>query len=61
MADQLTLTIRLYDPTEKRDSSMAASWVTVKVEREDLAISADDFVAKYVKPNLSQISQLKLT
>jgi hypothetical protein len=59
--DTLLLTIRLYDPKEKTDAKMAASWVPVQVDRSDLGMSQADFVAKYVAPALAQLAQLKLT
>lgn len=62
MADtDLTLTIRLYDPLEKKDHTLAASWAVIKVPREDISLSPADFVAKHVVPHLSQLKQLKLT
>jgi len=64
VADELTLTIRVHDPKEKRDASMSACWAVVKVERADVqgdaALSAFAFVKKYVTPALSQLKNLGL-
>ena len=57
----LTFTLRLHDPDEKRDASKSSSWVTVNVSREDLTMKKEDFLAKYVAPNLAQLGQLHLT
>ena len=61
MADQLTLTIRMYDPMQKADAGLSASWSVVNVDRADLTMKQADFVAKYITPALKSISQLKLT
>jgi hypothetical protein len=58
--DNLTLTLRLHDPKEKKDHKLSASWVTVNVAREDLEISAVDFITRYIAPNLASLAQLKL-
>jgi hypothetical protein len=64
MADELTLTIRVHDPKEKRDASMSACWATVRIPRVDLqgaaALSVADFTAKYVVPALEGIKNLQL-
>lgn len=57
--DQLTLTIRLYDPKEKTDVKLSASWVVIKVLREDLQLPLADFAEKYIAPRLSEIEHLK--
>ena len=31
----LTLTVRLYDPKEKKNATLAASWVVIQVPRAD--------------------------
>ena len=59
--DTLTLTIRLHDPKEKKDATKSATWTIVKVSRPDLSLTAAEFVAKYVTPNLGNLKQLKLT
>jgi hypothetical protein len=59
--DTLTLTIRLHDPQEKKDATKSACWAVVKVPRTDLAISASEFMQKYIQPNLGSLKQLKLT
>ena len=58
--DTLTFTLRLYDPMEKIDPLIAASWVTVQVPRSDLTLPQAEFIAKYIVPNLAGIKQLKL-
>jgi hypothetical protein len=64
MADELTLTIRVHDPKEKRDASMSACWATVRIPRVDVqgaaALSVADFTAKYVVPALEGIKNLGL-
>jgi len=59
--DDLTLTIRLHDPIEKGDHELAAGWVTVRVARADLEMSAAGFLGRYVRPALKQIKALKLS
>lgn len=53
--DTLTLTVRLHDPKEKYDVKKSAVWMTAEVERADLALSAEEFVAKYVLPAFAPI------
>jgi hypothetical protein len=64
MADELTLTIRVHDPKEKRDPSMSACWVTVRIPRVDVqglaALTVDAFLEKYVVPALGGIKNLGL-
>jgi hypothetical protein len=48
--DNLTLSIRLHDPAEKKDANKSTGWVVEQIPRADLAMSLDDFVEKYVKP-----------
>ena len=57
--DTLILTIRLYDPKEKKNAKLAASWVTVEVLREDLKLAPADFAAKYVTPKVAELEQFK--
>jgi hypothetical protein len=57
--DNLTLSIRLHDPKEKRDPKKSASWVVLKVPREDLKLDAGAFAAKHVTPNLGSLAQIK--
>lgn len=57
-ADELTLTIRVFDPKEKADANLSACWVVVKVLRSDLGMSQADFIQKYIAPNLSNIKNL---
>lgn len=57
--DTLTLTIRLYDPKEKKNAALAASWVTVEVLREDLRLSPEDFAAKHITPKIAELEQMK--
>jgi hypothetical protein len=59
--DTLTLTIRLHDPKEKTDAAKSASWAVVQVDRGDLGMAKADFMAKYVTPALTQLTQLRLT
>jgi len=59
--DVLTLTLRLHDPDEKRDATKSTSWVVLNLPRADLAMKQDDFLAKYITPNLAQLKQLQLS
>lgn len=60
MADELTLTIRVHDPLERKDPKKSACWVVVKVLRGDIGMPAAAFVEKYIAPNLTH-GNLKLT
>lgn len=53
--DHLTLTLRLHDPKEKKDHQLAASWVTIEVDRADLALAPSDFAAKYLVPRVKEL------
>jgi hypothetical protein len=57
--DTLTLTLRLYDPKEKRNPKLCASWVIIEVPREDLALQPVDFAAKYLLPAVPQLEHFK--
>ena len=57
--DTLTLTFRLHDPKEKQNEKLAASWVVIKVPREDLALAPVDFAAKYLLPAVSELEHFK--
>lgn len=59
--DTLTLTLRLYDPNEKKDSAKSTSWAVVQVDRADLQMDQGYFIEKYLRPNLVQLKQLELT
>ena len=48
--DDLTLTVRLHDPKEKRDATKAAVWHVVKVPRADLQLADQDFAAHHLLP-----------
>ena len=56
--DNLTLTIRLHDPKEKKNAKLSASWVTVQVPRADLALSPEEFAAKHITPRVKDLEQL---
>lgn len=60
-ADDLTLTIRMFDPTEKTDADKRAAWVTTYVAREDIALPTQQFLDKYITPKLSELKALKLS
>jgi hypothetical protein len=60
MADNLQLGIRVYDPKEKKDATMAASHFTVDFPRSDATLKVDDFIAKYIRPNLAKLKNLPL-
>lgn len=55
----LTLTLRLHDPKEKKNAKLAASWHTVQIAREDLALSPADFAAKYLVAAVEQLEHFK--
>jgi hypothetical protein len=60
--DDLTLTIRVHDPLEKKDAAKSASWAVVKIPRADVGgtLSGFDFLAKHVQPALSKLVNVKL-
>jgi hypothetical protein len=58
--DELVLTIRVYDPKERNDSTMSACWKAIKIPRADISMSSADFIAKYVAEALLSIKNLKL-
>jgi hypothetical protein len=60
MADDLTLVIRVHDPKEKRDPTMSACWITIKISRSTVGTSAES-LAKQLIPLLKQIKNLRLT
>lgn len=57
--DKLTLTIRLYDPAEKENPKLSASWVVIDVPREDLKMQPVDFAAKYLLSAVGQLEHFK--
>lgn len=57
--DTLTLTVRLHDPKEKQNHKLSASWVVIKVPREDLAMSAPEFAAKHLLPAVEKLEHFK--
>lgn len=59
-ADELTLTIRVHDPKEKKDATKSACWETVKIDRAAISLSADVFCQQFVVPALKKIKNLKL-
>ena len=56
---KLVLTIRLHDPLEKNDADLAASWVVVKVNREALALTAEEFAQGYVVPEIGKLAHFR--
>jgi hypothetical protein len=56
---KLTLTIRLHDPLEKTNAELAASWVVVKVDREALAMTVDEFAAGYVVQAIKDLAHFR--
>jgi hypothetical protein len=59
--DTLTLTIRLYDPKEKENAALAASWVVIQVPREDLQLPPVEFAAKHLLPAVPQLEHFRRT
>ena len=57
--DTLTLTLRLYDPKEKKNATLAASWVVIQVPRADLQLQPVDFTAKHLLPAVPQLEHFK--
>jgi len=57
--DTLTLTLRLWDPKEKNNPKLAASWVTVQVPREDLQLSPPEFASKHLLEAVAQLEHFK--
>lgn len=53
--DTLTLSLRLHDPAEEKDAGLSTAWAMIPVAREDLKLPAEDFVAKYITPNMSKL------
>ena len=53
--DSLTLTVRLHDPTEKQDATKSTAWVVMTIPRADLALSAEEFSAKWMTPSASHV------
>jgi hypothetical protein len=57
--DTLTLTLRLWDPKEKKNAKLAASWVVVQVPREDLQLQPVDFAAKHLMAAVEKLEHFK--
>ena len=57
--DELTLTLRLHDPKEKQNPQLAASWVVIKVPREDLQLAPVDFAAKHLLGAVAELEHFK--
>ena len=57
--DFLKLTLRLYDPKEKKNAKLSASWVVIDVPREDLALSPQDFAVKHLLGAVDQLEHFK--
>lgn len=57
--DNLVLTLRLYDPKEKKSPKLRASWVTIVVARADLQMPPADFAAKYLTPAVPMLEHFK--
>lgn len=59
MADELTITVRVHDPLEKKDPSMSACWATAKIPRDNIGKAAP--LAAILMALLKQLKNLKLT
>ena len=59
--DRITLTLRIHDAAEKQDEAKSASWIAIEIERADLGMAKQDFIAKYVLPNLDSLKLLALS
>jgi hypothetical protein len=57
--DRLKLTLRLHDPKEKLNAKLAASWVTIDVPREDMAMAPEDFATKHLLGAVAQLEHFK--
>lgn len=59
--EDLTLTLRLFDPTEKTDAAKRAGWATIVVSREDISLPIQQFLDKYIVPKLAELKALSLS
>lgn len=60
MANELTITIRVHDPLEKKDAKLSACWAVEKIDRSAIGTSAE-VLAKQLVPLLQKLENLKLT
>lgn len=54
-ADDFEFSMRVFDPKEKTDADKSVQFVKVAVKRGDAKLKPDDFIEKYVKPNLAKL------
>ena len=59
--NHLNLVIRIHDPKEKNDSLLSACWTKVSIPRSDIGLTAEEFAAKHIIPELKRLRILKLT
>jgi hypothetical protein len=59
--DQLTFSLRIHDPQEKKDAAKSTCWVTLQIPREDLKMAKAEFIAKHVEPALAGLTLLQLS
>ena len=57
--DNLTFTLRLHDPKEKKDAELSTSWAVFEIPREDLGLPPAQFIDRYIVPGLAQLKQLQ--
>lgn len=60
MANELLITVRVFDPLEKKDPTLSACWETIKLDRAIIGASAEE-LAKQLMPVLKRLKNLKLT
>lgn len=58
MADTIALGIRVHDPKEKAIASKSVEYISIDVDRADRGMDVDAFIAKYVRPRLSELKIL---
>lgn len=56
--DNLTLTIRLHDPKEKKDAGKSAIWITASVPRSNLTLSDQEFIARHIQPAVAKFKDV---
>lgn len=58
MADTLTVSVRIHDPQERKNAEKSTRWVILEVPREDLQLSDEDFLAKWIAEAVAHIKKI---
>lgn len=58
--DDLEVSIRVYDHSEKTDSVKRASFTKFSVPREDSKMKQTEFIEKYIRTALGKLTNLPL-